>query len=200
MSTKELRVWTMTSLSGPTDLLFEHNAKATVAELNPYGAPTAAEVSKFIGLHVLTKSDLLRVGIISYGGTLLAACLMGFGLMGFAGAILAPLIAIFSATPVTLVTFLTVWALSPWELRKWKVVSTAAFSGGASGVLVFGWTAFFNAEMVAFSAVAGSLGAVGASAAVALYLRSFENPNEALVVSTSTWADLDGQTPVTERW
>ena len=176
----------MTSLSGPTDLRFEHNATATVAEVNPYGAPTAAEVSKFIGLH--------------YGGTLLAACLMGFGLMGFAGAILAPLIAIFSATPVTLVTFLTVWALSPWELRKWKVVSTAAFSGGASGVLVFGWMAFFNAEMVVFSAVAGSLGAVGASAAVALYLRSFENANEALVASTPTWADLDGQTPVTERW
>ena len=161
-----------------------------MAAVNPYEAPESVEAAKFITPRVLTKSDLLMVSFVSYAGTLVAACLMGFGMMGYAGAIIAPLIAMFSATPVTLVTFFTVWALSSREIRKRRAISTAAFSGGASGFLVFGWTAFFNTEVLAFSTVAGVLGAVGAAAAVAMYLRKFDAYQHAIAVTDPTWGDL----------
>lgn len=181
----------MTSLSEHSIPISEHSEMTTAMAINPYAAPGAVEPAIFTSHRVLTKPDLFMVSIVSYAGTLAAACLMGFGTMGFAGAIIAPLIAMFSATPVTMVTFFTLWAFGPREMRRWKVTLTAAFSGAASGALVLGWTLVLNADFLGFTTVAGLLGAIGATAATSFYLRSFREPSDTIAPTEPFWGDLD---------
>lgn len=174
----------------PDSTRLEGNLSRSASDENPY--EVSATEAHVIGprSHVVPRGVLLPVSLVCIAGTTLSGAVFGTFLFPILGTIFGFGLALLSSMPTSVLILNLVRLVHGPSIKKSNVVALSALCGGLSGFISVGFLTGFGADSTGLETIAACFGALGASLATLIYLRT-RTDSDTIRYTPPHWGDLD---------